>query len=289
MLPFKSKYHLCDLFDIPIYIDISLIFLLLFFATGGGSLFDGLGCALLLLVSITAHEFGHALTARSFGHETRDITLSLLGGCASLISLPRKASQEFLTALAGPAVSFVLSTFGVVWLTSLAAEGSFLDALSFVWAMVLHSFGIKASFACGLFFLEETSGWLIEMACYLAIMNAVLGLFNLLPGFPLDGGRIFRSLMRSFMPRAKATYIAMIVGRVVAIGIALSGLWRLTHGRSWGFVSLLIAWMIWREGYREYVMARMESAWDYQDYRAHVSPPPYGGDGDDCDVTRDRN
>ena len=289
MPPFKSKYHLCDLFDIPIYIDISLIFLLLFFATGGGSLFDGLGCALLLLVSITAHEFGHALTARSFGYETRDITLSLLGGCASLISLPRKASQEFLTALAGPAVSFVLSTLGVVWLTSLAAEGSFLDALSFVWAMVLHSFGIKVSFGCGLCFLEETSGWAIEMACYLAIMNAVLGLFNLLPGFPLDGGRIFRSVMRSFMSRAKATYIAMIVGRVVAIGIGLSGLWRLTHGRSWGFVSLLIAWMIWKEGYREYVLARMESAWDYQDYRAHVSPPPYGGDGDDCDVTRDRS
>lgn len=289
MLPIKSRYRLCELFDIPIYIDISLIILLLFFATGNGSLADGLGCALLLLVSITAHEFGHALTARAFGYETRDITLSLLGGCASLISLPRKAGQEFLTAVAGPAVSFLLSALGVTCLASMAVIGGFADALDFVWTMVLHSFGISASFSGSLIIDPETSDFLVGMACYLSIMNAVLGIFNLLPGFPLDGGRVFRSAMRSFMPRAKATYIAMIVGRVVAVGIAVSGVWRILHGRGWGFVTLMIAWMIWKEGYREYVLARMESAWDYQDYRARVSPPPYGGDGGDCDVTRDKD
>lgn len=286
MPPIKSRYRLCELFDIPIYIDISLIFLLLFFATGGGSLFDGLGCALLLLVSITAHEFGHALTARTFGYETRDITLSLLGGCASLISLPRKASQEFLTAIAGPAVSFALSFVGVVLIASLATVGGFADALDFVWTGVLRSFGFNAS-CSGTLAVSQASAHAVDMASYLAIMNAMLGFFNLLPGFPLDGGRVFRSAMRSFMPRAKATYVAMIVGRVVAVGIGISGLWRLMNGRGWGFVTLLIAWMIWKEGYREYVLARMESAWDYEDYRARVSPPPYGGEGDDCDVTRD--
>ena len=299
MLPFKSKYHLCDLFDIPICIDISLIFLLLFFATGGGSLFDGLGCALLLLVSVTAHEFGHALTARSFGYRTRDITLSLLGGCASLIALPKKASQEFLTALAGPAVSFALMGLGVLGVSALGTGG---DVVSYFYHDIMGHFPKALPVVDGdvLFYVEGMSERLVyscsrsyfdtmQMLSYLAEMNLMLGIFNLLPGFPMDGGRIFRSAMRPFLSRVNATYVAMIVGRVVAVFIGLRGFWNVTHGANWGFVTMMIAWMIWREGYREYVMARMESAWDYQDYRAHVSPPPYGGDGDDCDVTRDRN
>ena len=92
--------------------------------------------------------------------------------------------------------------------------------------------------------------------------------------------------MLRFTSRVQATYAAMVVGRVVAVFIGLRGLWRLSHGGSWGAVTILIAWMIWREGYREYLLARMESAWDGGGYRARVSPPPYGGSGDDCDVTR---
>lgn len=282
---FKSKYHLCDLFDIPIYVDISLVILLVFFATGGGNLFDGLAYALLLLVSITAHEFGHALTARSFGYETRDITLSLLGGCASLIAMPRKASQEFLTAIAGPAVSFALSMLGVIGIAAVAHSG-FLDAWLYVLSSTLNAFYIPAEW--GNIVAEPKDFQLISIFLGFSLMNGVLGFFNMLPGFPLDGGRVFRSAMRSFMSREKATYIAMIVGRGVAIFIGLRGLFSLFHGGNWGFVSMLIAWMIWKEGYREYQLARMESSWCYQDFRAHVSPPPYGGADDDCDVTRDR-
>ena len=109
------------MFGIPVYLDLSLIVLLFMFALNGG-IQSGLVCAALLLASITAHELGHALTARAFGYQTRDITLSLLGGCASLIALPRKASQEFLTALAGPAVSVVLSVLGMCGLWAIAAE-----------------------------------------------------------------------------------------------------------------------------------------------------------------------
>ena len=115
----------------------------------------------------------------------------------------------------------------------------------------------------------------------------MLGGFNLLPGFPLDGGRIFRSVLRAFMSRPKATLVAMWVGRVFAILLGLSGLQAIFSGGNWGFIRILIAYMIWTEGYREYQLALMESSWDYSDYRARVSPPPYGGDGDDVDVTRD--
>ena len=251
---FPRKIKVCNAFGIPVYLDFSLIILLILFVTDGGPFTLSISCALMLLVSITAHELGHALTARAFGYGTRDITLSLLGGCASLIALPRKAWQEFLTAIAGPAVSFVLSALAFL-------------ALLFI----------------------PLDGWTRYLLSYTVWMNLILGVFNLLPGFPMDGGRVFRSVMRAFLSRARATYIAMIVGRGVAILLGLWGLHRIVNGGGWGFVTILIAWMIWREGWREYQMARMEEStrgWG-NDWSARVSPPPYGGDGDEVEIRED--
>ena len=230
---FPRKIKLCNAVGIPVYLDFSLIILLLVFATDGGPFILSMACALMLLVSITAHELGHALTARMFGYGTRDITLSLLGGCASLIALPRKAWQEFLTAIAGPGVSFALA--GLAFL-----------ALLFM----------------------PLDQWTATLLSYTVWMNLMLGIFNLLPGFPMDGGR------------------AMIVGRGVAILLGLWGLHRIVNGGGWGFVTILIAWMIWREGWREYQLARMEESahgWD-NEWSARVSPPPYGGDDDEVEV-----
>lgn len=249
----KSKYKLCELFGIPLYVDITFAILLLLFVMDGGNFVYALTTALLLALSVIAHELGHALTARAFGYQTRDITISLLGGCASLIALPRRASQEFVTALAGPLVSFALSIMGFL----------------------------------GYNFLPLSSHWLYFTFVYLAWMNLMLGAFNLLPGFPLDGGRIFRSVMLSFMTRERATFVAMWVGRAFAILLGLSGLHALFNGGGWGFIRIMIAWMIWQEGYREYLMARMEGSWEYRDYRARVSPPPYGGRSEDVDITRE--
>ncbi len=282
---FTSRIRICELFGIPLYLDFSLIILLLFFVSGGGSFLDGLACAFLLLFSITAHELGHALTARAFGYPTRDITLSLLGGCASLIALPKKATQEFLTAIAGPAVSFALSFIGAVTIGLIAEEGGVVDALGLTLDEVLGSFGLEVSFGEDLYFKMGDMHF-VRMCCYFSVMNLMLGLFNLLPGFPMDGGRVFRSAMRPFMSRVNATYVAMVVGRVVAVLIGLRGFWNLTHGANWGFVTLMIAWMIWKEGYREYLQAKAESIWDVNNFRVHVSPPPYGGKDSEHDVDR---
>ena len=249
---FPRKIKVCDAFGIPVYLDFSLIILLILFVMDFGSFVYGLSFALALALSIVAHELGHALTARAFGYRTRDITLSLLGGCASLISLPRKAWQEFLTAIAGPAVSFVIS--GLAWLS--------------------------------LNFLPVEERWTVLVLYYTMWMNFVLGCFNLLPGFPMDGGRVFRSVASVFTTRTKATYIAMIVGRGFAILLALRGLHSIVTGGAWGFISILIAWMIWREGYREYQMAFMEER--ARDWSARVSPPPYGGDGDEVEIREDQ-
>ena len=240
----SSKYHLCDAFGIPIYVEFSFLFLLVLFATGSGSFSFGVAAAMVLAISVVLHELGHSLTARAFGYRTNDITISLLGGCASMIALPRKASQEFLTAIAGPLVSFAISAVSYTALTTFPFENA--------WAAAVVGFAYYS--------------------------NLMLGVFNLLPGFPMDGGRVFRSFMRAFMSREKATYIAMIVGRVFAVLLALRGIHSiLTHG-AWGFVSIFIAWMIWKEGWREYQMARMDErfrSWTQGDFNARVSPPPY--------------
>lgn len=242
---FKSKYRLFEAFGIPVYIDLTFLILLFLFTTGSGNFSFGLATAIVLAMSITLHELGHALVAGLFGFKTRDITLSLLGGCASLIALPRKAWQEFVTALAGPLVSFAIA--GGVLLIDV-------------------------------FEVEITNRWLHAVLSYTFWMNVMLGVFNLMPGFPLDGGRIFRSVMRAFMSRAKATFVAMIVGRGVAVLIGLRGLFSIFSGGNWGFISLFIAWMIWKEGYREYQAALAEERWEnwtQDDFNARVSPPPY--------------
>ena len=245
---FKSRFKLGELFGIPIYLDITFAIILLIF------FFDmsveyAVPFTLVLAISIVLHELGHSLTARAFGFPTRDITLSLLGGCASLLSLPKKAYQEFLTAIAGPMVSFAIAIAANLVLNMLPFESEGL-------AMVIY---------------------------FTQVMNLTLGLFNLLPALPMDGGRVFRSFMRFFVTRVKATYIAMWVGRVVAIALVALPFFGVRHLGpipigGYFFIRLMIAWMIWQEGRREYLLARSESDyrhWTQDDFKARVSPPPY--------------
>ena len=242
------RFKLFDAFGIPVYLDWSTIFLALMFLQSGSIVF-AFGLAAILLASIVLHELGHSLTARCFGCETRDITLTVIGGCASMERMPRKAWQELVVAATGPLVSFSLGI-------ALYVVSSFLPAGNMLGDVLW----------CG------------------GHINIGLGLFNLLPGFPMDGGRIFRSLARFFMTRAKATYYAMIVGRVSAAFLVLGPLLGITHiwiipiGGSF-IMRALIAWMIWQEGWREYLIAREEEdfrRWTQADFNARVSPPPYG-------------
>ena len=235
------RWKLFEFFDIPVYVDVSFLVLLFLFVDNGHSFSYGLMQAMVLGLSIVAHEYGHALMGRVFGCETHDINLSMIGGCASMLSMPRRGWQEFLVALAGPLVSFALCGIGFAAINLLPVENEFLG----------------------------------YSLLYLFWLNFVLGCFNLLPGFPMDGGRIFRSVMMIFTTRPKATFVAMWVGRAFAVLLGLSGLYSLFNGGSWAFIRIFIAYMIWKDGYREYQLALMESNWEYHDFRAKVSPPPY--------------
>ncbi len=149
----------------------------------------GVVAAVSLFVSVTLHELGHSWVALRYGIEIESITLWLLGGIASLKSLPREWNREFWIAIAGPITSVLI---GVVCYVGLLVTPQSLPIVQFL------------------------VGWL-------AITNVVLAGFNLLPAFPMDGGRILRSLLARSRPYASATRIAGRIGVIFAIVFAVVG------------------------------------------------------------------
>ncbi|ELZ47217.1 peptidase M50 [Halorubrum californiense DSM 19288] len=159
-------------------------------AAGNTPYLLGLAAAVGLFVGVLLHEFGHSLVAMRYGYEIESITLWLLGGLASFKEFPEDWKHEFWIAIAGPLVSVAVGVacYGVVLV---GAGGS--DALLFV-------FG------------------------YLALLNVVLAVFNMLPAFPMDGGRVLRALLARNQPHAQATQRAAAVGKVFAFLMGIIGL-----------------------------------------------------------------
>ncbi|MBX2972429.1 MAG: site-2 protease family protein [Flavobacteriales bacterium] len=155
---------------------------------------------LIVFCCVVLHEFGHALTAQRFGVGTRDITILPIGGVASLERMPEDPKQEFWITIAGPLVNLVIAgiSFAI-----LAASGT-------------------TPTTTGLF--SDLSGW-AGILTFLFAANLSLFLFNLIPAFPMDGGRILRSVLGMWLPRAKATRIATVVGRVLAACFVAYGLY----------------------------------------------------------------
>ena len=150
----------------------------------------GAAAALGLFVCVLLHGFGHSLVAMRYGYEIESITLWLFGGVARFTEMPEEWSQEFTIAVAGPIVSLGL---GVVAYAGFLALPTALDPVKFV-------------------------------VGYLALTNVVLAVFNMLPGFPMDGGRVLRALLARSRPHAQATKIAAEVGKIFAFLLGIFGL-----------------------------------------------------------------
>ena len=194
---------------------------LLVFLFASGVMPTGLGTiafVVALFGSIVLHELGHALMARQYGIGTADITLYLFGGVARLERMPRSAGPELLIALAGPAVNLaiVLALMGAIGLSG---------------------------------FLGLPPAEFLEVVLYL---NIGLGLFNLLPVFPMDGGRVVRALLSGPLGRVRATEAAAFLGRALAI---VGGVYFLMNGM---YQAVILALFVYFAGTMELQQVRAE-------------------------------
>jgi len=237
----KGSIQLAHVFGIPV--KLHWTFGLLLLGVGYIGLSNGFGLAgtsfflifvLSLFVCVVLHELGHALSARHYGVKTIDIILSPIGGVARLTHLPEKPLHELVIALAGPMVNVVIALLvGVIlWISR---EDPFL----------VYGEDIDA-------FLNPSNYLPLLM-----IINITLVIFNMIPAFPMDGGRVLRALLSMKLGRLKATQIASIIGRVIAVGFVILGL---MEGQ---FVLPFIGLFIFMAAASEYRAVKVESTIDH--------------------------
>lgn len=175
-----------------------------------------------VFLCVTLHEYGHAMAARRFGIATADITLLPIGGVARLRRMPRIPWQELVVAIAGPAVNVVIVILLVLGFF-LFTDASVLQALVSYFAFSLT--GGEMNDAMAQTMIETfTSPSLIGFAVLMLIVNILLVVFNMIPAFPMDGGRVFRSLLAMKLEYRRATFIASRVGLVCAVLMAVYAL-----------------------------------------------------------------
>lgn len=201
----KGSFKLGKIDDISVYIHWTFSLLLLFivyvnYKAGQNTtqiLWSLLFIACIFL-TVFLHELGHALTAKKFGIKTKDITLLPIGGLARLERLPEKPSEELMVAFAGPLVNIVLAI----------GTGLFISLPNTSEEMLVQlANGVNANN----FFLN------------FYLVNIVLAIFNLIPAFPMDGGRVLRALLSYKLERHVATKIAARIGQILAVGFIFLG------------------------------------------------------------------
>ena len=230
----KWSLKISTFFGIPVYLHLTFLLLLGWIGfrewAREGSLAQALGGMVFLSViflCVVLHEFGHALAARRFGIRTRDVILLPIGGVARLERMPDEPRQELWVALAGPAVNVGIAALLGLWL---ALRGALAE---------LAGVGVVEG----------------SFAARLLAVNLVLVAFNMLPAFPMDGGRVLRALLATRLDPTRATAIAARIGQTFALLFALAGL----------FVNpflLLIALFVWFGAGQEAAMQRTRSTAD---------------------------
>jgi Zn-dependent protease/predicted transcriptional regulator len=235
---FRSSIKLFKIFGIEIRLDYSWFIIFALFAYYFGFVYfpqvlPGLNKGLLALVtiitvifvfiSLLVHEMSHSLVARKRGTSVERITLFLFGGMSQIEKEPESPYSEFVMAIAGPAASFVVAAiFGAIW------------------------------------FFTRNIALVREPVGYLAIINIVLGVFNILPGYPLDGGRMLRSILWKKTGNLEhATFIASTAGRVIGFTIIAAGIFFIFTGNFLNGIWLaFIGWFVQSSaqmGYRQLI------------------------------------
>ncbi len=228
----KWSWKIARFWGIDIYMHVTFLLIVLWVAFtywvqfhNWDAVLGGIVFILALFVCVVLHEYGHALTARRYGIRTRDITLYPIGGVARLERIPDDPAEELWVALAGPAVTLAIA---VALFFIMAVTGTLPPIRSITLA--------SSSFVFRLF-----------------AVNVLLFLFNLLPAFPMDGGRVLRALLAMRMDYLRATQVAANVGQAMAFLFGFIGLWT----DPW---LLFIALFVWIGAEQESSMARIKNS-----------------------------
>ena len=236
----KWSYRIARIAGIDVRIHLSFLILPVIFGflgwRDGGQAAAGQAIVfiLLLFVCVVLHEFGHALAGKRFGIRTPDITLLPIGGVARMERIPEKPSQELAIALAGPVVNVIIAGLlaGI-----LAVTGGILIVTPEEWRTLLQN---------------------------LMTINLALVVFNLIPAFPMDGGRVLRAILGFALPFTTSSRIAARTGQVMALLFAVGGF-------LWNPMLLLIAFFVFNGARQEIEYIRQR-----EEFEAYVTqmPPP---------------
>ncbi len=202
------SFRFARVLGIDLKVHVTFLFILLLGAFqwsqhGIGGAFFGAGLMLALFVCVLLHELGHSVAARAFGIPTKEIVLLPIGGLALLSRMPRQPLQELVIALAGPFVNVVLAG-GLLVVTGFTAAAAGLDAQALLRGMMVPSFN--------------------TLLVWLLGANVSLVVFNMIPAFPLDGGRVLRAALGFFTDYTRATAIAAGIGQLLAVALGLFGI-----------------------------------------------------------------
>ncbi|HEV3284359.1 MAG TPA: site-2 protease family protein [Solirubrobacteraceae bacterium] len=237
----RTNFQLARIFGIRIGVSFSwflVLFVLIYYlgsqyfprilnASSTTTYLIAVGAALGYFASLILHELGHALVARRLGIPIAGIDLWFFGGLSQMRREPQTAAEEFKVAVAGPAVTFVLFALCLV-------VGELLASGSHVTDVALSKEGFKTTPALALF------GWL-------AFINGILLLFNVVPAFPLDGGRIARAVIWwRTGDRNRATHLTGRSGQAFAVALGVFGLWAFISGSTLGLVTIVLAFILYQ-------------------------------------------
>ncbi len=253
----REVFQIAKFFNIPVRIHWTFGLLLAWIGYSGWE--DGAEAEALvwlyalvftLFICVVLHEFGHALAARRYGIGTRDITLSPIGGIARLHQIPEKPIQELVVAIAGPAVNVLIAV-----------------GLSLTLAVVLsfqpdRLMDILRDAAQGSDYLLR-SHLIAAFLLQLIVANLMLVVFNLIPAFPMDGGRVLRAILSIYLHRLRATLIAARLGQFLAICFFVFGIW------SRQYVTGLIGVFVFFAAAFEYKMVKQQ----HQTNETEPEPP----------------
>lgn len=241
--------------DIDVKVHVSFVLILLWASYYWSSVVDdgsrgivfGIVATLLLFACVTLHEFGHAIQAQAYGIGVRDITLLPIGGLARLDEIPEDPRKEFRIAIAGPLVNVVLA----------------------ILLALVSYFVVRDLVTSPLTMIDELqNGTWQALLAYLLFANVWLVLFNMIPAFPMDGGRILRSLLAMRIPHSRATRIAALVGQAMALILGLVGF------STGNYFLILIAIFVWFGAGQESSQSEVKHALTGTEVSHVMSPYP---------------